>query len=73
MLTKSLHTVTAVTKVAMYVKANLDVKYPEGVRSAADLVQMALGILGYQLYDVATASDPTVQACVKAVAKAMQS
>lgn len=65
MLTKSLHTVTAVAKVAMYIKANLDA----GSMPVA-LTYMALGVLGYT--DISM-SDPTYIACLKAVTKAMQS
>ena len=67
MLTKSLHTVTAVTKVAVHLNVTLDVTY-----SPAQLVIMALGILGYGAADIGQ-QDPTVLACHKAVTKAIQS
>lgn len=69
MLTKSLHTVTAVTKVALHLRASSPGHYTSD-RAAWDLVDDALGILGYKGEG---ATDPTITACVKAVTKAMQS
>lgn len=63
-LTKSLHTVTAVSRVALHIYQ----EYAHGDNAAA-LTYKALSILGYNrpfLKD-----DPTVAACIAAVKKAM--
>jgi hypothetical protein len=62
-LTKSLHTVTAVTRVAHYLLVTLPGSNP---RSAAKLVGLALDILGYDVSELPK-SDDTVARCVRSV------
>ena len=72
-LTKSLHTVTAVTNVARVV-AQLSGGYRTTLtapRDARALVREALAILDYDAAEFA-ADDPTIAACIKAVAKALK-
>lgn len=60
---KSLHTVTAVVKVAMFMHLQ-----PRAVRSLEELVFDALGVLGHTGY---TKYDPTVAKCIAALKKAL--
>ena len=64
MLTKSLHTVTAVANVARYLNAQ-----GNAPRNADGLAHMALTILGYGNVDVRDKRDDTVQRCVATCAK----
>ena len=64
-LTKSLHTVTAVSRVAMHLRKTRRLKGPAG-----EAVIEALRILGYPHVD--TVEDPTVIACVAATKKLME-
>lgn len=64
MLTKSLHTVTAVTNVARYLNAQ-----GKAPRNADGLAHMALAVLGYGDVDTHSKRDDTVQRCVASVAK----
>lgn len=61
-LTKSLHTVTAVSRVAAHLQKSRKTKAPAG-----KLVVDALRILGY--HEIDTVNDPTVTACVTATKK----
>lgn len=61
MMTKSLHTVTAVSRVAVL----LNQMQPNKAEPAT-LVGEALRVLGY---DDSPATDPVVAACIKATAK----
>lgn len=63
MLTKSLHTVTAVTNVARHL---LETQWNLNYRDANAITHAALIILGYP---DTIESDPTVSACVKSVNK----
>jgi hypothetical protein len=65
MLTKSLHTVTAVTNVArLLVRHDSSFKY----RSIDAVLSDALGVLGYRMADF-DADDTTVAACRKSITK----
>ena len=63
MLTKSLHTVTAVTNVAMHLRAS------SVFTNTTALTRAALAVLGYDMRVFDTA-DTTIQACIKGVQKA---
>lgn len=65
MLTKSLHTVTAVTNVAQYIWALPHAQLQWG---AFELCERALGVLGYSMTSF-TPDDPTVQRCITACGK----
>lgn len=62
-LTKSLHTVTAVSRVAEY----LSIQHPTGL-APARAVDRALRVLGYDPKDFSS-SDPTVLASIEATRK----
>ena len=64
MLTKSLHTVTAVTNVARHLMIT------GAGTSAVSLTRQALAVLGYEMRGF-DAQDETVQRCVAAVSKAL--
>ncbi len=64
MLTKSLHTVTSCTHVALYLNGTADTS-----ATPEQLAVRALGVLGYAV-DPAD-SDATVAACIKSVRKAL--
>lgn len=68
MLTKSLHTVTAVKNVATML-LGLDLGY--STEAPEQLVKASLSVLGYEYtYDAIVSSvDPTILACTKAVYK----
>jgi hypothetical protein len=70
MLTKTLHTITAVTNVARHLRDTNAVRLNGTATDAVTLTKRALSILGYQI-DVANAmhADETVRRCVDAVAK----
>ena len=63
MLTKSLHTVTAVTNVALHLRAS------SVFTDATALTRAALAVLGYDVRAFDT-TDTTIQACIKSVRKA---
>lgn len=64
-LTKSLHTVTAVSRVAVHLQKERKTKSPAG-----ELVVKALRVLGYDCNDFPDGtSDPTVVACIAATKK----
>ena len=66
MLTKSLHTVTSCTAVALYLNGMADTS-----ATPEQLAVRALGVLGYAVDPGEAASDTTVAACVKSVRKAL--
>lgn len=66
MLTKSLHTITAVANVARFLHSQLELK---GSANANQLTLAALKILGYADVSVPNPSDETVTRCVAAVGK----
>lgn len=67
MLTKSLHTVTSCTAVAMYL-ARSQAHSPD---MATPLVVDALALLGYRIDTADLNNDTTVAACIKSVRKAL--
>lgn len=71
-LTKSLHTVTAVARVAAYIEPIARERFPDGNHSARMVALHALGILGYSPSDYA-ADDPVILACIAATEKALRS
>ena len=67
MLTKSLHTITAVTNVARYL-----IVQNKAPRNADGLAHSALSILGYADVDTHSKTDETVIRCVAACAKLLK-
>jgi len=72
MLTKSLHTITAVANVAKYLRDSNAVRLDGTAADADRLTRRALEVLGYKVnVPVAMHSDETVRRCVDAVAKVL--